>query len=797
MASRLSRSTLIPAVIAAVVVAVAIVIGLMQLRTPSAQPVNVAADQFSADRARGTVEATVGNGVGHPVGTADLADVRNKLVAQIRSYGYEPIIDSGVATTQWIPDTKTVIDPNPPSVTSPLTTAEYANIIVRVPGTDPSHQAVLVAAHYDSVPPGPGATDDMSSCAAMVETLRALKASGPLAHDVIFLFTDGEEIGERGAREFTGSNPMAKDVRYVLNFEARGTTGKSLFFEANQMSSQLLGDYHQAQPSPMTGSVFYFAFQQIENNTDFSVFRSLGVPGLSFALIGDFVRYHTPTDDVENFSTSSLQYTGDMMLGLVRNISNRPTLGPQTEQNITWFNVGPVLVSYPGFVGYLVVIIGLALFVTALVIGRRRSLITWRGAGRGLATAGLAVVVSIAITQALIAIIYFARWDVRDFLTLRPSASTDPYRGTLYMATIIIVVSAAVIGLVLRARKLYTGESVQLGVLTLWGLLSVLTILAAPQASYLFAMPFVLMSAALAVRAFKPARWITLTIELVAAALTLIFLVPLIALFYQALTLSTGFISALLAGITVALLGPVIDTIAESTGQWLSLGLVGIAAVMLIVGIATPLVGPNNQQVANLAFSYEADTGKAEWISEEKQNDEWTQTVLGSDPTQEPAPQFMLPYFRKGPEKYTVVTNPARSTPTLQTPMMTVMSDTTVGSTRTVKMSLTSPRQADNLWYTISTKGQLQTLTVNGQKPPITPSDSWTVIGYGVPEGGYTVEFTTPPGNPISVEVTDQTTGFPDDPALGLPPRPDWTMPFWPRGKEPDATLVTKTFAVK
>jgi len=50
-------------------------------------------------------------------------------------------------------------------------------------------------------------------------------------HDVIVLFTDGEESDLLGAAAFVREHPWAKDAAMVLNFEARGTSGRSLMFE--------------------------------------------------------------------------------------------------------------------------------------------------------------------------------------------------------------------------------------------------------------------------------------------------------------------------------------------------------------------------------------------------------------------------------------------------------------------------------------------------------------------------------------------------------------------------------------
>jgi acetylornithine deacetylase/succinyl-diaminopimelate desuccinylase-like protein len=56
------------------------------------------------------------------------------------------------------------------------------------------------------------AGDDSAGIAAILETVRALRAGGPLAHDVIVFFTDGEEPGMLGAAAFVREHPWAKDA---------------------------------------------------------------------------------------------------------------------------------------------------------------------------------------------------------------------------------------------------------------------------------------------------------------------------------------------------------------------------------------------------------------------------------------------------------------------------------------------------------------------------------------------------------------------------------------------------------
>ena len=88
-----------------------------------------------------------------------------------------------------------------------------------------------MSAHYDSVPVGPGASDDGVGVATLLEVGSILKRR-PLQRPVILLFNEGEELGLVGARAFL-PDPLSRNVDSLLNFEARGVNGPVTMFETN------------------------------------------------------------------------------------------------------------------------------------------------------------------------------------------------------------------------------------------------------------------------------------------------------------------------------------------------------------------------------------------------------------------------------------------------------------------------------------------------------------------------------------------------------------------------------------
>jgi hypothetical protein len=88
-----------------------------------------------------------------------------------------------------------------------------ANVIATLKGTVNPELVYVVSSHYDSVAVGPGADDDTSGTAALLETARAL-AGHPMPATIVFASFTGEEAGLLGSREFVRL-AVANNVRIV------------------------------------------------------------------------------------------------------------------------------------------------------------------------------------------------------------------------------------------------------------------------------------------------------------------------------------------------------------------------------------------------------------------------------------------------------------------------------------------------------------------------------------------------------------------------------------------------------
>jgi Zn-dependent M28 family amino/carboxypeptidase len=88
---------------------------------------------------------------------------------------------------------------------------EFHNVIGTLDGSDPGRPLVVVGAHFDSAPHTPGADDNASAVAAMLEVARLLRGRRPAA-TIEFVGYNLEEI-QRGLGSRLGSRHHARQLR--------------------------------------------------------------------------------------------------------------------------------------------------------------------------------------------------------------------------------------------------------------------------------------------------------------------------------------------------------------------------------------------------------------------------------------------------------------------------------------------------------------------------------------------------------------------------------------------------------
>ena len=427
-------------------------------RPPPPLGLDAAPERFSAARAFDSLARVLGDQAPHPSGSAAHAEVRARLAAELEALGLEPELQEAV-------------EPR-------LEAGVLHNVLARIPGREagPAHKGVLLVAHYDSVAEGPGAADDGSGVATLLETARALQAGEPLRRDVMLLFTDAEEDGLLGARAFCRGHPWLAQVGVALNFEARGTGGPSMLFQTSGPNRWLLVVARSALARPWTSSVTDLVYNRMPNDTDLTEFIRAGVPGINFAFIDGLSRYHTAEDDLEHLDRGSLQQHGDNALALARAFSGRDLDPPAPEGAAVFFDVlSLAILGWPS--GW-----SLALALGVLLAGCaawKRSTAALAGVGRGLAWALLAVPFAVVVGS-------LGALSVKT--PIERALASQALSWTLELATWVGVLAALWL-LAPRRRHAAAGAEAFFGVLALFALAGLAAAALEPAVSYLFLLP--------------------------------------------------------------------------------------------------------------------------------------------------------------------------------------------------------------------------------------------------------------------------------------------------------------------
>ena len=267
----------------------------------------------------------------HSAGSPENAVVRDRIVEELKASGYQPEIQAAVEC-------------GPPERNPGCTAVE--NIIAVHKGTE-TGKAVLATGHYDSVPAGPGVSDDGAGATVVMELARFF-ADKQTKNDIIFLITDGEETGLRGAIAFAKHHPLMAHVGVVVNVEARGASGPSMMFETGVGNSKLMDLFASTVARPSANSVTYEVYRLLPNDTDFTVYRKMGLTGFNFAYSNSASLYHSGRDNLQYISRQSLEHHGEHAFAVTKALADADIESLKSTADSSYFDIfGRGMVRWP------------------------------------------------------------------------------------------------------------------------------------------------------------------------------------------------------------------------------------------------------------------------------------------------------------------------------------------------------------------------------------------------------------------------------------------------------------------
>lgn len=746
-------------VISCLFIAMCVTLVIYRQRPPDAVPADAPATEFASGRAMQHLKIIAQRP--HPIGSAEHEQVCEYLVKTLTDLGLQPEIQETVAVreTQY-----------------GAMAGSVKNIVAQLKGTERG-KAILLVAHYDSVANSYGASDDGSGVATILETLRALKAGPRLKNDVVVLLSDGEELGMLGARAFVNEHPLIKEVGLVLNFEARGSGGPVLMFETSERNGWLIRELNRVAPHPFASSFFYHVYKQLPNDTDLSIFKNAGLPGLNFAYLESAAHYHTLNDSLETIDERSIQHHGSYSLNLTRHLGNLNLSNLKTGQAVYFDVLGSFIIAYPSALVVPLCIGVMVLFVGVIVFGLWKKQLTVRGIGFGV---GAFLLVAVAGAGA-VAITWRA---------LRALHSDyGPYsNGEIYFFGFVALALCIGSALYFWLGRYTSLNNLIVGALTWWAIVMVLASVFLPGTSYIFTWPLLFGVLALTFRMVNARPAISTLVFCLSLLPALVLMTATTYGLFQAVKLVQPALLILGPILLFGLLLPLLRFDQRTNG--LVLTVVLLMAAVGLVG-AGNIISPYNSKypkASYIVYSLNADSGEASWGSD-RRPDEWTSQFFDVGKKDGPLDQ----------RRSSVQGSWTSKAPALDLPVdkLEVINDRITEGVRVLDLRITSAREPRMINMAVENATEVSAAAVQGKRIDLgdwsrTGKNDWELSYVDIPKGGINLSLTLSPHREVKIRVASYTDGLPQVPGFTIRPRPNYIIP----SSFSDVTRVARTFVL-
>jgi len=688
---------------------------------PPLKPATTPMNEFSAERAFSGLSALLEGITAHPAGSDANKLLRSRLVSTLEHLGFTPEVQTDFQCSTLAPGC-----------------SYLENVIVVLPGTNSEKPALMAMAHYDSAPAAGGAADDGAGVATLLEVINNLRESDPLKNDVIFLFSDAEESGLRGAMAFNQKHPLMERVGMILNMEARGVAGPSVMFETGPNNFTQVKGFASETPRPVGTSLIVEVYKRMPNGTDLMVFGERGLPALNFAFSRGVSLYHSPLDTIAHLSKSSLQHHGDNMLAAIRYFGDQDLSTLQTDEDATYIDVfGLFVLMWPASLNiWLVCIAAAGLVVMAINVKSSWKKTAW---------ALLSVVLTIV---ALVIAGWLLAFPLGNWGDLHPLDHPYPWPGRIALILASLLIPA--LSIRLFAKHLNTSSLFQV----VWWLFAIIAIalsLTVTGASYIFLLPVLVASITAVVCHFGKPQYALKIASYVGAGLAAYMA------FYHFILLEVVFnfhLSHLkmiaLLPLTLAVLPLFLEWRKSDDDKGLLIAFISTTIVATAIGASVPAFTPERPRSTNIV--YRAD------VTTETYN--WQLFTFGpEDKAYLSTSGFSIEKQHLENMGYMADTGylkPAKNLG-IEAPTLTVNSDITEGEIRVIDVTAHYSTQAMLSGIGFHPDTQLISLEADSQLVLKDPAPAAHALFMGSDPAGLHLRITAVAGSPVEVRIFDMT----------------------------------------
>jgi aminopeptidase N len=250
---------------------------------------------FSKDRMLATVRALSAPGMnGRAIGSPEIDRAAASIADAMREAGLEP---AGGAPGDYFQAFEAA---------SGSKTIALRNVVGSLRGTKTewANDSVVVAAHFDHLGPGhPGADDDASGVAILLELAKTMAAGPRPLRSIVFVAFSGEESGFLGSKNFVATRPGGATTFAMVDLDTVGRLGNGKIL--------VLGAGSADEWKPIVDGAGYVTgapVQAVVNDpggSDQTRFLAAGVPAVQL-FTGAHADYHAAGDTADKIDGDGL-----------------------------------------------------------------------------------------------------------------------------------------------------------------------------------------------------------------------------------------------------------------------------------------------------------------------------------------------------------------------------------------------------------------------------------------------------------------------------------------------------------
>ncbi|MEC2073258.1 M28 family peptidase [Alkalihalophilus marmarensis] len=190
---------------------------------------------------------------------------------------------------------------------------------------------IVLSSHHDSVPGAPGANDNASGTAMVLELARAMK-NLPTDTEIRFTTFGAEELGLIGSRHYVNTLPASELNRIVANFNLDMVGSRDagdLVMRTVNGQPNLVTELAQASSYRLNGAPTPY---NQGGSSDHVPFGEKGIPAALFIHSPLEPWYHTPEDTIDKISKEKLQDVAQIVSTAIYDYASFDNMGAKPKK---------------------------------------------------------------------------------------------------------------------------------------------------------------------------------------------------------------------------------------------------------------------------------------------------------------------------------------------------------------------------------------------------------------------------------------------------------------------------------